>query len=297
MALIKEQRNPDYEQVKGKILKKIGKRKPTEWLNKEYEELSLDIKSKTNVLISPTTLKRIFGKKKTPEKYYPQKATLDALTEYAEAFNDNQKINSILFSRKALITYGILVILIISSFVIHCPKNEYLNEEATLTLQKLEGTTPASAFFEYKIPITEDSLYIDFGDERKSVRLNPENNKITHCYRYPGVLKAKIMRGSEAASKEVDILIPTNGWRAHTYYYWIPHGERFFYPVPIEKVSKNGVFYPPSSFLHSIGIDTTQTIMMQLANFTKTNTSGDSFRFKTRLKGVNFWPGTQCYYT
>ena len=35
----------------------------------------------TSVQISPNTLKRIFGKLKTHERYYPQKATRDALVQ------------------------------------------------------------------------------------------------------------------------------------------------------------------------------------------------------------------------
>jgi hypothetical protein len=298
MSFTKKQYNWSFERVKKTILSNIGKGNPSEWLNKEYEELSLDIKLKTNVLISPSTLKRIFGKSKTPDKYYPQKATLQALTEYAESYNQNNKIYSKFYSRKAILTYIIFITISISSvFIFYKSENGNLNFDSTLILSKLDGTTPASAFFEYHIPNTNDNYYIDFGDERISNKLDPEKNKITYCYRYPGVLKAKILRDKEVTSKEVDVFVPTNDWRAFTYYYRTPHTERFFYPVPIEKASNDGIFYPSAIFLSSIGIDTTKTIMMQLANFTKTRTNGDAFHFKTRLKEVGFWAGTQCYYT
>lgn len=298
MPIIKEQYNLNYERVKKSIIRKIGKGDPFDWPNKEYEELSLDIKSKTNVLISPATLKRIFGKFKTPDKYYPQKATINALFKYAANFeNDNKKYQN-LYSPKAILVYFIAITLGLSCvFIFYKSPDRNLDYDSTLIIRKVEGTTPSSVFFEYNIPNTASGYYIDFGDGRVSEKLNAEVKKITHWYQYPGVLKAKIMKGSKVVSEEVDIVIPTNGWKALSYYYHTPHEERLFYQVPMEKAISNGVFYPSPVFLNSIGIDTTEVIMMQLANFVKTKTNGDSFYFETRIKKVGSWRGVQCFAT
>jgi hypothetical protein len=53
-----------------------------EWTNADYLRLSEGLLQKTGVAISPNTLKRIFGKLKTSSRYYPQKATRDALATY-----------------------------------------------------------------------------------------------------------------------------------------------------------------------------------------------------------------------
>ena len=53
------------------------------WTNRDYIILSGVLSRQTDVKISPNTLKRIFGKLKTPERYYPQKATRDTLARYA----------------------------------------------------------------------------------------------------------------------------------------------------------------------------------------------------------------------
>src|SRR3990170_5575358 len=62
---------------------KYGKPLISTWTNGDYIRLSSILSHKTNVQISPSTLKRIFGKLKTTERYYPQKATRDALADFA----------------------------------------------------------------------------------------------------------------------------------------------------------------------------------------------------------------------
>ena len=64
------------------IADKFGKPVFAEWTNGDYIRLSSILLHATSVQISPNTLKRIFGKLKTPERYYPQKATRDALVQY-----------------------------------------------------------------------------------------------------------------------------------------------------------------------------------------------------------------------
>lgn len=53
-----------------------------EWTNTDYLSLKNVLLQQTDVAISPNTLKRIFGKLKTSSRYYPQKATRDALAIY-----------------------------------------------------------------------------------------------------------------------------------------------------------------------------------------------------------------------
>ena len=64
------------------IAEKFGKPVIADWTNGDYIRLSSILLHATSVQISPNTLKRIFGKLKTPERYYPQKATRDALVQY-----------------------------------------------------------------------------------------------------------------------------------------------------------------------------------------------------------------------
>lgn len=61
----------------------FGKPKWEDWTNSDFVRLSHTLYRQTGVQISPNTLKRIFGKIKTDSRYYPQKATRDALAKYS----------------------------------------------------------------------------------------------------------------------------------------------------------------------------------------------------------------------
>ena len=61
---------------------KFSTRPIEEWTGTDYLRLKNILLQQTDVAISPNTLKRIFGKLKTSSRYYPQKATRDALAIY-----------------------------------------------------------------------------------------------------------------------------------------------------------------------------------------------------------------------
>jgi hypothetical protein len=54
----------------------------TTWKHSDFVDLHREIQRDTNTNISPSTLKRIFGKVAVDEDYIPQQATLDALKKY-----------------------------------------------------------------------------------------------------------------------------------------------------------------------------------------------------------------------
>ena len=51
----------------------------TAWKHGDFVDLHREIRNDTSINISPSTLKRIFGKVTVDEDYIPQQATLDAL--------------------------------------------------------------------------------------------------------------------------------------------------------------------------------------------------------------------------
>lgn len=65
------------------VAERLGHAAFAGWTNGDYIRLSSILSHQTGTQISPNTLKRIFGKLKTPERYFPQKATRDALARYA----------------------------------------------------------------------------------------------------------------------------------------------------------------------------------------------------------------------
>lgn len=65
-----------------KVAVKVGKKDISEWKNSDFIKLSELLHDQTKVTLSDHTLKRIFGKLKTSTRYFPQKATRDALAQF-----------------------------------------------------------------------------------------------------------------------------------------------------------------------------------------------------------------------
>ena len=51
--------------IKKGVVRQFKKGKPEHWRNRDFEDLSFEVRKATKVLISAATLKRIFGKNKT----------------------------------------------------------------------------------------------------------------------------------------------------------------------------------------------------------------------------------------
>jgi hypothetical protein len=75
------------------VSEQYGKPDILSWTNSDYVKLGYVLYKKTHVQISPNTLKRIFGKIKTDVRYYPQRATRDALALYI-GYNDWEKFTN-----------------------------------------------------------------------------------------------------------------------------------------------------------------------------------------------------------
>lgn len=161
-------------------------------------------------------------------------------------------------------------------------------------MQKLEGNTPATAFFNYSNPPKKDSAFIVFDDGQPLRFLSPKDTSISHVYNYPGLFKVALKTRKQIISDTLNILVSTNGWQALASYYQQDFRSRY-YPFPMELVSTNEGFHPSRKNLASIGIDTTKILVVQLDNYKVTQVNGDSFTLKTRLKNVNYWPAIRCY--
>ena len=281
--------------IKKGIIKIFGKGKPTSWRNRDFEDLSFEIKMASKVLISASTLKRIFGKNKTSDTYYPQESTLEAMETYARIsvteknpflHLPQKKYYSLLF-----IPFLIIGILLLSRS--HSASTDKLIS-AKIELQKIDGANPATAFFHYEIPETKDSLFVSFGDEHPLKYLSPKKQLISHYYRYPGIFDVNINTNRQVVSDTLKLFIPTNDWQALAYYLDKEYNDRY-HPLPIDLATSDMGFHPTRKNLASIGMDTTQIIVLRLDNFKKTGLNGDTFHLKTRLKNVTHWPSVRCY--
>ncbi len=295
MVLVTRQYKRRLNYIKNGVINKFGKGKPSHWRNVDFKDLSFEIKLASNILISASTLKRIFGKNKTPDTYYPQESTLEAMGKYADVHADDEK-TIFLFLKNTyflLLAVFVLIVGILWFYGIFASSSEKLIP-VKLELQKVDGANPATAIFHYEIPDTEDSLFISFGDGYPLKHLVAEKKLISHYYKYPGIFNITICTRKQVLSDTLKLFIGTDDWQTLAHYYQQNHNERYF-PIPLEYATNAEEFHPTRKILANIGMDTTRIIVLRLDNFRQTGKNGDAFQLKTRLKNISYWPAVRCY--
>ncbi|MGQ1910335.1 hypothetical protein ACT3CE_11145 [Marinifilum sp. RC60d5] len=278
------------------VEQKFAKGKSKSWKNRDYEDLSFVIHQETKILISVATLKRFFGKVKTADDYSPQKSTVDALSGYANYQEDKK---STVFSYKLGILVMLCLFAIASITWLLTNKNtsekSELIDKCRLKLIKQEGRCPGTAFFEFSIPTTKENIFLNFGDGSKRYSVRKER-KHAHFYEYPGNFNAYLQSGKSVVSDTIGIFIPTNDWQVFAHYFKPDLIDRY-YPVPIHKNVSDGIFHASPKSIGSLGIDTSEIVVVRIDHFAKTEFSGDSFKYKARFKNSSYWPAVRCYST
>ncbi|PKQ64265.1 hypothetical protein BZG02_05430 [Labilibaculum filiforme] len=285
-----------YKKLKRVVERKFAKGKSQFWKNRDYEDLSFVIHQETKILISVATLKRFFGKVKTADDYAPQNSTLEALSGYADV---QEKQKSIVNSYKLVLVFSIGLVAIACAiwFIASnttSDKSELI-QKCTLALVKQEGRCPGTAFFEFTIPTAKENIFLNFGDGTKKLPIKKEQ-KHAHFYEYPGNFQAFLQVENTVVSDTVAVFIPTHDWQIFAHYFKPDLIDRY-YPVPINKNVCDGVFHASSKSIGSLGIDTSEIVVVRIDCFAKTEFSGDSFRYKTRFKNSSYWPAVRCYST
>lgn len=163
-----------------------------DWKNSDFIDLSRDILRDTDVNISTSTLKRIFGKVAVDDDYLPQQATLNALVKYGRYvidINDTLDNEKVLTSTKPVIaktitrTYKYLLLIVffaiagILAFKFLKPGN---NSVSKISQTASEGLLPSTLFFELQLPDTKDSLFLNFGDKSALVYVANNLQKTAH---------------------------------------------------------------------------------------------------------------------
>ncbi|WP_066631419.1 hypothetical protein [Labilibacter marinus] len=289
------------EQILRQTEKKFGRGKRHVWKNRDFEDLSHAIHIKTKVLISVATLKRLFGKVKTPDDYSPQQSTLDALINYT-GYDPNTSKNKSSNKKLLVIILGVIVLMFtIAALTLYFVAKPFVNKSEQVTLKgklsliKTEGTCPTTAYFNLELPQTRDSIFVNFGDLSPLKTVNGLET-ISHFYAFPGQFVARLRTKNQALARSNKILVPTNGWQSFAYYFDKDNRERY-YPIPMEKGIKDGVFHVEPRTIASIGIDTTQIVSVRVDNYQRTDINGDSFDYFARIKSSLFWPAIRCYST
>ncbi len=210
------------------------------WKHGDFVDLHREIRLDTDTNISPSTLKRIFGKVAVDEDYIPQQATLDALKKYgryAEAENPQQ--GPPLPSQPGLPVPGnrtkrfepIFLILTAGAVILAGLAWWLLKPKkiaGKISITRTEGNLPATAFFDLQLPETEDSLFVNFGDKSPLAYVKPGEKNTAHIYYFPGVFTVTFQTRQQVLGK-TSAYIQSDKWTSlltsnYLKWDWIPRG-------------------------------------------------------------------------
>lgn len=221
---------PEYKLVQKCLLEiedKLGWGNSSSWHNDVFIELSETIQQNTHVLLSPTTLKRVWGR--ITYASAPSISTLNTLSQFAgyvnwRDFKNKAKTNKpswlvqkvtanigVIVGSAALMT---LVFISLYSMTGRSKPQVIDAEDIQFTSQPITEGLPNSVVFDFNLKsIKSDSIFIQqFWDKTKTIRIrNNQQEQATGIYYYPGYFRSKLLVDGDII-KEHDLFIKSNGW-------------------------------------------------------------------------------------
>jgi len=203
------------------------------WATYDFEKLSDAIYDRTQVRLSVTTLKRIWGKVKYESA--PQLTTLNALAQFAgfadwrdfiqsQATPKNEHEAPIVVmpaGRKkskrpvfGLVGAGVLALVVIYFFLFAArTRRKYDPDQFAFSADKVktEGV-PNSVIFHYDARVKPDSLFIvQTWDITRKTLVSADRHEHSAIYYYPGFFRAKLLADDQIV-KTHDLWITSDGW-------------------------------------------------------------------------------------
>ncbi|MBN8824557.1 MULTISPECIES: hypothetical protein [unclassified Spirosoma] len=305
-----------------RVSEAFGKPDRENWTNSDYINLSQVLFRKTRVRISPNTLKRIFGKIKTDARYYPQKATRDALAiylghpdwehfvqiqEWAErqiepkpVVNEPNQLPDLpkqaIISRRppaaqkwlwlVLVAIALLAVVI---FLIQ-PVTEPLGTVSFICRNPL-GENPHSAVFELRRQKSDkDELFtILYGDGKRETT-NAIDSVYTHYYERPGRYFA-VLQHDGVNVDSATVYVQTKGWTATAN---MMHDTSRVYPINLNDLLVTKRLSVSAQDAAHAGIDTNRTFFVEFINSQPTDIDGDNFELTTRVTTSQDRAGVRC---
>jgi hypothetical protein len=307
------------DQCKHLIQDSLGWGDPASWSNEDFDDLGERIFEKTSIRLSVSTLKRIWGKVKYDHS--PTTATLNALSRYAgyTGWRDFQQQNNHVAAetpvpappaalanpsdRRRLsglgvrptarprsflapliigtLTLAALVSLLSARFVHNTAPAPALRFESRSTSDDL----PNSVVFDYDAtPLHPKDVMIQQNwDMRRREKVDPNGNRHTSIYYYPGYFTAKLVVDGEIR-KESEVFITTKGWKGI-----VGHNPLPVYLSPEESRDDSGHLGITARTLAaktgSAVFSDTYTTFANVRPFP--GLSGDHFSFSTTLRNTS----------
>lgn len=305
------------------IVVKMGAKPIAEWKSGDYNAFSSQLGKRTKVYLSENTIKRIFGRLKTPKRYFPQKATRDALAQFigyrdwhefelvqvvspSSTFEPNETLsiekdsndleNSADSSIKKRGYFKIVLIACLTAFIIGLslllfyPKTNVTPSGVSLVCENPIGQVPHTAVFKlssnHKID-SNDHYTLDFMDEGSPINISG-TKVVTQFLRNPGVVYVKL-RYKGLPIDTATVYLQTKGWVANSG----NDSSRAFTISGLKPLSVNHISVSTSQ-LDSAGLNLSKPFLVGFSDIHSSSISGDNFEFSCELQTEESRPGVQC---
>ena len=278
--------------VKREIEKKFSFGNGNGYTQRDLEVLSRYIEEKTGVLISLSTLKRIW---KDDYKQSPQIATLNALSvvldykNWQEFKQHNPTSARFSLPGKRWILAGIAVASATLAFLLaglgnqEEPRLPKVNGPVHFSTKKtVTSGIPNTVIFNYDLSnVKADSFFIQqtWNDFHKEA-IDPKGKAYTSIYFESGYHRARLLANDSAiAMQPVHIL--SDGWEPHIYY---SYEDREPIAFKNETFLVNGQLHLEKSLLERRNVDFSRYFFTRISNSQEFNVSSDNFSLVTRMK-------------
>ncbi len=207
------------------------------WHNDMFLELSDRIQQDTKVLLSPVTLKRVWGR--IDYKSKPSITTLNTLSQFA-GFENWRDFKAKTSTKKStgipkmisanlgviMLSASVMTIIFISFFSLKGPNESATQIDASkigFESRPLAKGLPNSVVFDLDLnEIKSDSIHIQqYWDPTKTISLKQGQTQATGQYYFPGYFRAKLLVDGQVI-KQHDLFIKTEGWLGTLDYRPIP---------------------------------------------------------------------------
>jgi len=274
---------------------KLGWGSSTYWQKKDFESLSEKIFDNTNILLSASTLKRVWGK--TKYEGNPSLSTLDALAKFAgfenwRAFTATAEVISAppiqpgarkSFDRKWIWMPVLLIVVAITGFALfRKPAKKLRFKNLAFSNEPVATGLPNTVVFHYDVSNSNaDSVFIQQSwDRRRRFKVDKQLHEYTSTYYIPGYYKAKLIL-NDSVVREQDVFIESQGWMTMA-----ENG-----PVPVYLSEKNVLQTEPLAIteqeLVARKIDPAMVPVTSITKVDKTiNTASDHFFMELALQNT-----------
>ncbi len=259
---------PEYTLVQKCLLEiegKLGWGNSSAWHNDVFIELSETIHQHTQVLLSPTTLKRVWGRINYASA--PSISTLNTLSQFAGYVNWRDFKNRAKatkpnwLSKKIAENIGViagtaalmtLVFISLYSMTGRSNTSEIDTADLEFSSQPVTEGLPNSVVFDFNVSsVQSDSIFIQqYWDKTKTIKIQNQQQQATGIYYYPGYFRSKLLIDGNII-KEHDLFIKSNGWVGTIDYQPVPKyfdGSELSVDTALLEEIANNVTYIGSSF-------------------------------------------------